>query len=374
MNTSTRSHSSKIVGGLALITALGLALVGCSAPSSTGESDGAGDSSNTVTLIVHDSFPNEEFAAAASEATGYDVEVVSAGDGGELSAQLVLTKGAPLADAFFGIDNSFAARIVDNGVADPLLTAGELPSSAQTDAVFDLPASGSEPVSRGAGVFLAPITRGATCMNIDPAWFAEQGLAEPVSYDDLADPAYKGLTVLLDPTSSSTGASFLVGTVAKFGEEGFADYWQGLAANEPRIAQGWDEAYYTHFTQADGGTYPIVLSYGSSPAYTVNDEGTESVTKALLDTCSSQIEYAGVLEGAANPEGAKAVVEYMLSREFQDTIADTMYMYPVDSDAYLPEEWAEFAPLPSAPNDMTPAAIGAGLENWLKTWSDVTGW
>lgn len=48
-----------------------------------------------------------EFEAAASAATGYDVKVVTAGDGGELTNKLVLTKNAPIADAFFGVDNTF---------------------------------------------------------------------------------------------------------------------------------------------------------------------------------------------------------------------------------------------------------------------------
>lgn len=74
-----------------------------------------------------------------------------------------------------------------------------------------------------------PVTQSATCINIDPAWFAEHGVAEPTSYEDLIDEQYKGLSVILDPSTSTTGASFLIGTIAKFGEEGFADYWKKLA-------------------------------------------------------------------------------------------------------------------------------------------------
>ena len=73
---------------------------------------------------------------------------------------------------------------------------------------------------------------------------------------------YKGLSVILDPSTSTTGASFLIGTIAKFGEQGFADYWAKLAANDTRVEQGWTEAYNGQFTQGGGeGTYPIVLSY-----------------------------------------------------------------------------------------------------------------
>ncbi|WP_449277844.1 thiamine ABC transporter substrate-binding protein [Leucobacter sp. GX24907] len=342
---------------IAATAVLGLALTSCASGSSEGTS---GDGDEKVTLVVHDSFPNEEFAAAASAATGYDVEVVSAGDGGELSSQLVLTEGAPIADAFFGIDNVFASRIAD-GVSTPYVP-DTLPEGAE-ELLYDEEGS------------LTPVTQGATCINIDPAWFEDHDLPEPTSYDDLTDEQYRGLTVLLDPASSSTGASFLVGTVAKFGEDGFADYWADLAANDARIEQGWTEAYNGQFTQGgEGGESPIVLSYSSSPAWTVTEDGSETTTKALLDTCSSQIEYAGVLAGAANPEGAQAVVDYLVSREFQDTIADSMYVYPVDDGAYLPEEWEEFAPLPSEPNDLPAPEIGAGRDGWLKTWSEATGW
>lgn len=336
------THARTLISGIALVAAAGVALTGCSAGANTEESSVQGE---TVTLIVHNSFPNDEFAAAASAATGYNVEVVSAGDGGELASQLVLTQSAPLADAFFGVDNVYVSRLFDADV----IVGGEAGAQA--------------------------ITQSATCINIDPAWFDAQGLQEPSSYDDLIDAKYRGLTVLLDPSTSSTGASFLIGTVAKFGEDGFADYWTKLAANDARIEQGWTEAYNGQFTQGGGeGTFPIVLSYSSSPAWTLSEDGASSTTKALLDTCSSQIEYAGVLEHAANPEGASAVVDYLKSREFQDTIADSMYVYPTDPEASVPAEWSEFAPMPSAPNDLTPAEIGKGRDAWLKTWSAATGW
>lgn len=327
--------------GVALVALGALSITGCA---SNTESSGASQDSESVTIIVHDSFPNEDFEQAASAATGLDVQVVSAGDGGELTSQLVLTKGAPLADAFFGVDNVFVSHLIDGGVV------------AGADAVV-------------------PITQSATCINIDPAWFAEHGIPEPQTYEDLADETYRGLTVLLDPSTSTTGASFLIGTVAKFGEDGFADYWKRLAANDTRVEQGWTEAYNGQFTQGGGeGTFPIVLSYSSSPAWTVTEDGSASTTKALPETCSSQTEYAGVLEGAANPEGAQAVVDYLGSLEFQNTIADSMYVYPVNPDGYVPADWERFAPMPSESNDLTPAEIGEGRDGWLKAWSEATGW
>lgn len=341
-------------------------LAACSAPGATGsgESGGTGEARSAVTLIVHDSFPGEAFETAASAATGYDVRVVTAGDGGQLSSKLVLTAGVPVADAFFGVDNTFATRLIDHQAIDPY-TPAPLPAGARAHSVDATGALGGE-----GTLALTAVDRGATCINIDTAWFAEHGLPEPASYDDLADPRYRGLTVLLDPTASSTGASFLVGTVAKFGDPGFAAYWQRLAANDVRIAQGWGEAYNGLFTQGGGsGTFPIVLSYATSPAFTVNAAGDATTTRALEATCSSQVEYAGVLAGASNPDGARAVVDYLLSREFQDTIADSMYMLPIDEGAFVPADWQRFAPSPEHPNDLPPAVIATGLDGWLRTWA-----
>ena len=360
-----RSSSFTMRTSLAAAVALGLTLSGCS-PASEPE---AAKRENSVTVIVHDSFPNEEFSAAASEATGYDVEVVTAGDGGELTNQLVLTKGAPVADVFFGVDNIFASRVLEHEVVDSV----EIPLPERA-VDYALTPDGSAPDSADASVAMVPIDLGATCINIDTAWFDQEGIKPPATYEDLTEPTYEGLSVLLDPTSSSTAASFLVGTVEHFGADGFADYWADLVDNGARIEQGWSDAYNGHFTQGGGeGTYPIVLSYSSSPAFTVTEDGSATSTAALLDTCSSQVEYAGVLADAANPEGGGAVLEFMLSRAFQDTIAESMYMYPVDSAATVPEVWDEFAPMPSNQqvHDLDSATIEAEREGWLKTLDEV---
>ena len=365
----------KGVSILAVPLAAALGLAGCAATASgtSGAPSENESDAEKVTLVVHDSFVDgEAFSEAASAATGYDVEVITAGDGGSLTNKLVLTQGAPIADAFFGVDNTYASRLIDNDVVDPMSTE-ELPERAITLGQALLSETTAD---EAAQLPLVPVDMGATCVNIDTEWFADAGIAEPQTFEDLVDPTYRDLTVLLDPTASSTGASFMIATIAAFGEEHFADYWKALSDNGARTVQGWSEAYSGEFTGAsDTGTRPIVVSYSTSPAFTVNEEGTASSTRALLDTCSTQIEYAGVLAGAANPEGARAVVEYLLSNDFQSTIADEMYMYPVDDSVALPESWAKFAPMPSEAqtHDLEPAEIQAGLQDWLRTLGDAVG-
>ncbi len=68
-----------------------------------------------------------------------------------------------------------------------------------------------------------------------------------------------------------------------------------------------------------------------------------STTAALLDTCFRQVEYAGVLSGAANPEGAEAVVDWLLSPEVQAALPTSMYVFPVDGATELPADWSTYA-------------------------------
>lgn len=350
-----------IVSALALAGGAALVLSACAADADSGNQIVSAEESTAVTLIVHDSFPSEDFAQAASDATGYDVSVVTSGDSGELATQLALTAGAPIADAFFGVDNLYVSRLVTADAVEPYVPE-------------NFPSSGDAYTYDDAGS-VVPVDFGATCINIDHGWFAEAGIAEPETFEDLLDPTYEGLSVVIDPTSSSTGATFLVGTVSHFGEDSFAEYWAQLADNGAEIAEGWTAAYNGSFTQGgEGGTKPIVLSYSTSPAWTLNDEGTESTTKILPATCAQHVEYAGILSGTENLEGAQAVIDYLLSGEFQDTIADSMYMYPVDTDAYIPSEWAEFAEIPENGGLSLPAErIGEERDDWLRTWADAVG-
>ena len=105
-----------------------------------------------------------------------------------------------------------------------------------------------------------------------------------------------------------------------------------------------------------------MLSYSSSPAY--------APTTGIVDgTCTPQTEYAGVVEGAKNPEGAKAFIECMLSEEFQKALPDSMYMYPIDDSVKLPEDWAKHAQMVKDPITPDPKLVAERREQWLKDFT-----
>ncbi len=345
-----------------------LALAACSAIGAGGSGDGptsAGTTTGgTVTLLTHGSFALadgllDEFTAA----TGYAVELVELGDGGSLVNQLVLTKDAPLGDAVFGIDNTFASRALDEGVVVP--PPAPLAAAAVKDAARYAVAGDDE----GA---LTAIDLGDVCVNVDHAWFAAHGLAEPVTLDDLTRPEYKDLFVTPSAATSSPGFAFFLATVGAYGEDGWEGYWEALRGNGVKVVEGWEDAYYTDFTAgSETGTRPIVLSYASSPPYTVPEGGDEPTTGALLDTCFRQVEYAGVLAGAKNPAGAAALIDFLLSDEVQADVPASMYMYPVSSAVTVPADWAQWAPLATTPFEVPAGEIAASREAWLTRWSDT---
>jgi len=291
-----------------------------------------------VTLVAHDSFAiSDESIAEFEQQSGLKLEIVRAGDAGSVTNRLVLTKDSPIGDVVFGIDNTF------RGVADE-------------NNLFD-------------GSF-SEVTYSDVCFNYDRVWFENNNLTPPASWRELVLPAYEGLTVVSNPLTSSPGLAFLATTVAAFGENGFESFWQQLKDNNVKVATGWEEAYSTEFSGSAGeGNYPVVLSYSSSPAAELREDGL-SQTVPLLDECFRQIEYVGVLQGASNPAGAKELVEFLLSASFQSTIPGLMYVYPVNPDAVIPTEWAKFGP----PANST---IGEGLDiannrvSWQDKWSVI---
>lgn len=372
------SPRSRLLTGLAGVTLLAAGLAGCSLGGTTATSTVSGSTTPTaaatptgpahcgttqteVLLVTHDSFVLSDAELKAFTAqTGCTLKILTSGDAGQLTNKLVLTKASPIGDAVFGIDNTFASRAISEGVLADNQPA--LPTGAAAYALGGASASK-----------LAPIDYGDVCVNVDLAWFTAHAIPAPATIDDLTKPAYKDLFVTPGATTSSPGLAFLLATVGAYGD-GWKDYWQRLKANGVKITAGWSDAYSVDFSGGEGkGTRPIVLSYASSPPFTIPKGGTTPTTAALLGTCFRQVEYAGVLAGAKNPEGARAFVDFMLTRPVQEGIPDGMYMFPVDSGASLPTDWAKWAKVADQPYVVSPDDIAAKRDALLKAWTEVTG-
>ena len=116
---------------------LAVAVVSTAACGSNGNSSGSAGP-QTVTLLTHDSFAvSKSVLAAFTAKTGIRVKIdKSAGDAGSALSQAILTKSHPIADAFYGLDNTFLSRALDEGIFEEWTAEGldRVPEALQLDA------------------------------------------------------------------------------------------------------------------------------------------------------------------------------------------------------------------------------------------------
>jgi thiamine transport system substrate-binding protein len=346
------STMKRIPGGL-VIAVIVLAMAGCS-------TDDAG--TNEVVLMTHGSFAvSDGVLEAFTDETGITVSVLQSADAGAMVSQAILTKDNPVADVLYGIDNTFLSRAIDENLFIP-----------HQAAAIDTVARGL----RVPGDQVTPIDFGDVCLNLDPGGLENLGLGTPDQLIDLADASYGGTLVVEDPTTSSPGLSFLLATIATFGEDGaypWQAYWRDLVANDVRIVPGWDQAYYGEFSGGSGeGDRPIVVSYATSPVAEVYFGDLEAAPTTIIeDGCFRQVEYAGILNGTKAEKAAGQLVDFLLERTFQEDVPLSMFVFPANSDTPLPDVFVNHAVIPTDSRVMEPAWIDENRERWLAEWATV---
>mgnify|MGYP000094315186 CR=1 FL=1 len=321
------------------------------------------DTGATLTLMSHDSFnASEDVLAEFESRTGIRVQLLPAGDTGAALNQSILARNNPLADVFFGVDNTFLSRGLKAGIFEPYRSPklANIPEALQLD-----------PEHR-----LLPVDYGDVCLNYDRAWFAEKGVPPPDGLEALIKPAYGGLTVVENPATSSPGLAFLLATIGHFGEDGYLDYWQALRDNDVLIVDGWEEAYWGQFSAASDGNRPIVVSYASSPAaevYFAETPPAEAPTAAVTTpgSCFRQIEFVGILANTPHRDAAEQLIDFMLDVRFQEDIPLQMFMFPANQLATLPDVFVKHAHVAEEPAVVAPEAIEANREAWIEAWTEV---
>jgi thiamine transport system substrate-binding protein len=317
-----------------------------------------------LNVMTHDSFAaSEEVVRAFEEANDVQVTFLASGDTGAALNKAILSKDAPLADVFYGVDNTFLSRALEADIFETY----QSPALANIPARFQL-----DPENR-----LLPVDYGDVCINYDKNYFAENDLAVPASLEDLLMPEYNGLLAVENPATSSPGLAFLLATVAHFGDPGYLDFWVALRDNGLVVVNDWETAYYTNFSASSGqGPQPMVVSYGSSPPAEVifaqtplDDAPTASIVGP--ETCFRQIEFVGILQGTEQRSLAEKFVDFMLSEQFQEDMPTQMFVFPVNQDAALPDEFVQYAQIPDQPAELDPAEIAANREQWIQAWTET---
>lgn len=321
----------------------------------------------TLTIITHDSFSvSAELVSRFEEENNVRLVFIQGGDTGSALNRLILTSvnsKTPEADVFYGLDNTFLSRALEQNLFEPYQPEGleNIPDEFKLD----------------PELFVVPIDFGDVCINYDRAYFSERGIALPGSLQDLTKPEYEGLLVVENPATSSPGLAFMLATIAEFGEDAWLDWWQEMKVNQVAIVSDWETAYYNNFSGSSGkGPQPMVVSYASSPAAELIYAETalsESPTASLVapGMCWRQVEFAGILNNTPNRDLAEKFIDFLLSKEFQEDMPMQMFVFPVLPAAELPEDFITASQLPEAVGSLNSALIAAYRDTWINEWANL---
>jgi len=314
-------------------------------------------SAKELVVYTYDSFVSWGPALAIKEKfealfPGVTLTWVAVGDSSEMLSRLIaeLRLGLPTADVFLGLADVELPRALAHNVFQPYDPA-RIPNLADvpSDLIFD-PTGHVLPYDHGYVTFV-----------YDSELLPEELV--PQTLDDLLRPELKGKIVVTDPRTSSPGLSFLLWTIAHYGE-GWLAFWQRLIPNLLTITKGWSEAYDLFLA----GEAPLVLSYSTDTAYSYIEHG--SLRYRVITPGGEafrQVEGMGIVRTCRDLDLAHALLNLVLSVEIQELIPTTQWMFPVNARARLPAGY-EYAVIPEKPVFLAPELVGEKLEEWLSQW------
>ena len=279
---------------------------------------------NEVIVYTYDSFCGEwgsgpEIAKLFEAKTGIKVNFIDCGDGVQIVSKALLEKADPYADVLLGLDNNLTQKANESGVFEKYK-----PSNA------DVLADGLED-SLGGNWIMTPYDYSPFAI----IWNSLSDVPAPACLEDLTKDIYKKKLILMDARTSTPGLGFETWVNKVYGDKA-ADYMKRLEPSILTVAPGWSVGYGM-FTD---GEAPLVISYTTSPAYHIEyGEGDQFKGLTFTDGHVMQVEGAGLVKGAKNPDGAKKFIEFLISEEAQNVIPGTQWMFPSNKNIVLPASY-----------------------------------
>jgi thiamine transport system substrate-binding protein len=308
----------------------------------------------TLTIYTYSSFvaewgPGPALQPLFEAKCGCTINWVSLEDGAALLSRLKLEGEQTEADIVLGIDTNLTAETAATGLVAPHetdLSALKLPV-AWDDADF-------VPYDYG---YFAVVYDSQTLPN------------PPKSLAELTAPGEGPKIILMDPRTSTPGLGLMLWVKDVLGD-GAADAWKNLAKKTLTVTKGWSEAYGLFLK----GEAPMVLSYTTSPAYHVMMEKTDRY-KAVEFTEGNylQIEVAARLKTSDQPELAKQFLAFLTSKEAQEKLPTTNWMYPaIDIGDALPKEFRDLK-VPAKALLIPSGKVAENRTAWIEEWLDSAG-
>ncbi len=314
-----------------------------------------------LTVYTYDSFVAWGPAQAIKETfeethPGVELVWIAPGDSSEMLSRLIgeLQLGLPTADVFLGVADVELHRALAHEVFLPL--HAERISNLQY-----VP----QRLRLEGDTYVVPYDHGYVTFVYDAELLPEELV--PRTLEDLLRPELKDKIILQDPRTSSPGLSFLLWTIAHFGDA-WDQFWRELLPNVLTVTKGWTES----FEMFEAGEAPLVISYSTDEAYSHIVHG--DLRYRVLTPGGEgyrQVEYMGVVRTTENTELAHSLLDIVLSHEIQELIPTSQWMFPANEEAQLPEEFAEHAVIPAESLSLDLELVAENLEKWINEWQAV---
>ncbi|SDH59905.1 Fe(3+) ABC transporter substrate-binding protein [Alloyangia pacifica] len=251
---------------------------------------------------------------AFTEATGIEVNVAYIDKG--LEERLVAEGDRSPADLIFTVDISRLAAAVQAGVTQPV-------ESAVLEE--NVPAQYRDPDGQWFGLTTRARIVYASKDRVDPS--------EITSYEDLADPKWKGRICTRSGTHDYNVA-LVAAMIHHHGEEYAKQWLQGLKDNLARRPQGNDRAQVKAIWAGEcdislGNTY--YMGQMLSDPEQVEWADSVNVLFPVFENGGTHVNISGVAmtKSAPNRENALKMMEYLTSPEAQEIYAHANYEYPI---------------------------------------------
>lgn len=315
--------------------------------------------STTIVAYTYSSFASygaaDVVTKAFRRATGATVQFVATGDDRTMLSKLIAERaasGTAPADVFVGVEMNDAGVANRNNVFDSI-TVRDVPNLASVPAALRF-----DPSNR-----LIPYEHGFITVEYDTRYMGSRPV--PRSFADLLKPAYRKSLIVEDPRTSGPGLSFLLWTIAHFGESGYVSYWQKLMPNILTVTSSWDTA----FELFSKGEAPMMVSFSTDRAYDVIANHSDTIRVQPLDGEAYRTIYGmGVVKGTHHPRLAHELLNVILSPSVQAALPETEWMIPASRNAPEPEAFKRYTVVPSNPVAIDMGRVDANLSSWINSW------
>lgn len=304
-----------------------------------------------TTLSVMLAYGGAEAAFDAfTEKTGIKVEYVEISTGKAL-AQLQAENGNTTADIWFG------------GGVDSYISAtdlGYLEQYVSPEAEAINPAY-SDADGYWTGLALVPA---GFLVNNDV--LAEKNLEAPKTWEDLADPKYKGEIIMASPAISGTQYAILNGTIQAYGEEKGWEVWKGINENVDFYAQGGGEPG----PKCAAGEFGIAVLAMTGGTLAMEDEYpvTAIYPEDMIPWTPAPI---AIFKNSQNKDAAKVFVDYFLSKEGQEALREADARIMARGDVAIPEAIGNVDTEKLIDQDVL--LFGSQREALLEKWAAMVG-